>query len=231
MPFFIGDISMSCCNKIQGHAEHTIPEEVYSHLPYAVFSVTFSLIALSIFSFLAVSKNSADVNCAFDQLFHSFHFMHIVFASSGSLLTFFRFSDNLPKGLFIGGLTSMIFCALSDILMPYVGGTLLGVDMHLHLCFIYELQNVLPFLIVGLFTGVIMRRHQLEVRGVISLWSHFTHIFISSLASSFYLVAHGFSDWAPQIGPVFLVLLISVLIPCSLSDVVIPMFFAKAGKK
>jgi hypothetical protein len=223
---------MSCCNsKVQGHTDHTITDEVFSHLPYAVFSVTFSLIALSIFSFMSIDKSPQLINMAFDRLFHSFHFMHIVFAASGSLLTFFRFSDNLFKGLIVGAITSSFFCMLSDIFIPYVGGWLLGVDMHLHICFIYELANVLPFLVVGLITGVIMRNHQLEVRGVVSLWSHFTHIFISSLASSFYLVGNGFSNWSPQIGSVFVVLLVAVLIPCSLSDVVIPMFFAKSGKK
>ena len=222
---------MSCCNNVKGHAEHTILDEVMSHLPYAVFSVTFSLIALSVFSFVSIDKSSELVNIAFNQLFHSFHFMHIVFAASGSLLTFFRFSDNVFKGLFVGAITSSFFCMLSDIFIPYVGGLILGVDMHLHICFIYELANVLPFLVIGLITGLIMRKHQLEIRGVMSLWSHFTHIFISSLASSFYLVGNGFANWSPQIGPVFLVLLVAVLIPCSLSDIVIPMFFAKSGKK
>lgn len=222
---------MSCCNKTQGHADHTISDEVFSHLPYAVFSVTLSLIILSCFGFISIGKSAQLVDSAFDRLFHSFHFMHIVFAASGSLLTFYRFSDNLLKGLVVGGITSSLFCMLSDIFIPYVGGLLLGVDMHLHICFIYELANVLPFLVVGLATGVIMRNHQLEVRGVVSLWSHFTHILISSLASSFYLVGNGFADWSPKIGSVFLVLLIAVLIPCSLSDVVIPMFFAKSGNK
>lgn len=221
---------MSCC-KEQGHAQHSIYDEVISHLPYAVFSVTFSLIALSCFSFMAIDKNVKLVHFAFDRLFHSFHFMHIIFAASGSLLTFFRFSNNVFKGVVVGAITSSIFCMLSDIFIPYIGGVMLGVDMDLHICFIYELANVLPFLIVGLFTGVIMRHHELEVRGVVSLWSHFTHIFISSLASSFYLVSNGFANWSPQIGPVFLVLLVAVLIPCSLSDVIIPMFFAKSGKK
>src|SRR3990167_2925049 len=217
---------MSCCNKTQNHA-HTISDEVFSHLPYAVFSVAFSLVVLSVFSFFGTMLQPSMVYSAWDRLFHSFHFMHIIFAASGSMLTFFRFSNDLWKGIFVSGITSILFCALSDAFLPYLGGRLLGVDMHLHICFIYEIWNVLPFLVVGLGTGVFMRRHELEVRGVLSLWSHFTHIMISSLASSFYLVANGFDNWAVKIGPVFLVLIVAVLIPCSLSDVVIPMFFAK----
>ena len=64
-----------------------------------------------------------------------------------------------------------------------------------------------------------------------SLWSHSVHIFISSLASSFYFVANGFYDWADSIGAVFVVLIIAVLIPCTLSDVVVPAYFARFGNK
>lgn len=213
------------------HHKHSLYDELAVHLPYAVFSVALSLIVLSLLGFIGVGKDPNQLRCLWDQLFHNFHFVHIIFASIGTLITFFRFSTNLVRGVIVGFCSASVFCILSDIVLPYIGGVLLGVDMHLHVCFLYELHNVLPFLIVGLFTGVVMRSHQLEVRGYFSLWSHFAHIFISALASSFYLVSHGFSDWANSIGYVFLVLLLSVVIPCTLSDIVIPMTFARSGKK
>lgn len=213
------------------HHKHSTYDELACHLPYAVFSVALSLIFLSIMGFIGVGKDPASLRCLWDQLFHNFHFVHIVFASVGTLITFFRFSTNLVRGLIVGFFSASLFCILSDVVLPYIGGQLLGVHMHLHVCFIYELKNVLPFLFVGLLTGVVMRSHQLEVRGYFSLWSHFAHIFISALASSFYLVSHGFENWASQIGYVFLVLLLSVVIPCTLSDIVIPMTLAKSGKK
>jgi len=220
-------------NETHGHGNnhtHTLYGELACHLPYAVFSVAMSLVLLSLLDFMAVGKNQAELRCLWDQLFHNFHFVHIVFASIGTLITFFRFSNNILKGLIVGFFSASVFCILSDIVLPYIGGQLLGVHMNLHVCFYYELRNVLPFLFVGLVTGVIMRSHKTSDRSYFSLWSHFAHIFISSLASSFYLVSHGFNDWATQIGFVFLVLVLCVVVPCTFSDIIVPMMFARSDK-
>jgi len=218
-----------------GHMEnlehkHTMYGELACHLPYAVFSVAFSLIVLSLLTFIGIDKDVYRLRCVWDQLFHNFHFVHIVFASIGTLITFFRFSNNVLKGLIVGFFSASTFCILSDIVIPYIGGVMLGVPMKLHVCFTTELHNILPFLLVGLFTGVVMRSHTAQDKSYFSLWSHFTHIFVSSLASSFYMVSHGFYDWESQIGYVFLVLILAVVIPCTLSDVVVPLFFANSGK-
>jgi hypothetical protein len=157
--------------------------------------------------------------------------MHIIFAATGVLITYFRFSKNLLRGLFIGISTATVFCTLSDSVLPYLGGKMLGVNMKFHLCFISELQNVIPFLAVGLINGIILSRHHSVRQSFYSVSSHFVHIFISSLASSFYLVANGFSDWYKYMGFVFVFLIIAVVVPCTLADVVVPMSFAKADKK
>lgn len=213
--------------------DHTLAGEIQHHLPYAIFSVAFGLSILSFltyFSTIAGTKDSL-VCQGSDALFHSFHFMHIVFAATGTLITFFRFSKNLFKGLVVGCLSSTVFCTLSDSILPYLGGTMMGVKMDLHLCFLTELHNVLPFLIVGLCNGVIMSRHHATVQTRYSIFSHFIHILISSFASMFYLVAHGCTDWYINIGVVFLFLVVAVVVPCTLSDVVVPMAFARTDKK
>lgn len=213
------------------HHHGSLSEELACHLPYAVFSIAATLSILSFLGFIGVGKDQAKLICLWDQLFHNFHFMHIVFASIGTLTTYFRFSKNIFKGVIVGFFSAAIFCILSDIAMPYIGGTILGANMHWHVCFYYELKNVLPFLFIGLVTGIVMRNHKPETKGHFSLWSHFAHIFISALASSFYLVSHGFYDWAPRIGFVFMTLIIAVVIPCTLSDIVVPMLFARSDKK
>lgn len=164
-------------------------------------------------------------------LFHSFHFMHIVFAATGTVITFLRFSNSVVKAFSIGALSTMIFCTMSDVVLPYIGGMILGVSMHFHLCFLTELPNVLPFLIVGLLNGYFMSQHGSARQGMYSIFSHFVHILISSFASIFYLVSNGFTEWYLQIGPVFAFLVVAVVVPCTMSDVVVPMTFARAGKK
>lgn len=211
--------------------EHTVVGEIVCHFPYAVVSVAFSLIILSFVSSVNLGIGEDVSRSAAHMLFHSFHFMHIVFAASGSILTFFRFSRNVTQGIIVGALSTITFCTLSDSVLPYFGGRLLGVTMNWHLCFAGELKNVLPFLFIGLLNGFVLSRHHSSAQTRYSLTSHFTHIFISSLASSFYLIANGFTQWDKQIGLVFLFLIVAIVVPCTLSDVVVPMFFACTTKK
>jgi len=211
---------------------HGMMDELIHHIPYAVFSVALCLILLSFFACSNLQTANAALACKQSNLlFHSFHFMHIVFAATGTLITFFRFSNNWVRGLLVGIISPAVFCTLSDSILPYLGGRMLGVEMKWHLCFVTELHNVVPFLIAGIINGLVMSRHHISRQGFYSVFSHFFHILISALASSFYLVSHGYLTWYKQIGPVFLYLVFAVVIPCTLADVVVPMALAQWGKK
>ena len=214
-----------------GNLEHTIVDEMICHLPYAIYSVAFSLIILSVYSVISMTWDPAIIKKGSKALFHSFHFMHIVFAATGTVITFCRFSKNYFRALIVGIISPTFFCILSDAVLPYIGGTLLGVNMHFHACFLKEPQRVIPFLIVGIINGFVMSRHHESKQGGYSLSSHATHIFISSLASTFYLISHGFTNWYASIGNVFVLLIIAVVVPCTLADVVVPMTMARLGKK
>ena len=211
--------------------EHSITGELLCHLPYAIFSVSLGLAVLSFLSFISLGMQPEQARSGANMLFHAFHFMHIVFAVTGALITFLRFSKNTLMGLFVAGVVGSAFCILSDAVMPYVAGRMLGVAMEFHICFVSELHNVLPFLVVGLINGLALSRHDHERQGLYSITSHFVHILVSSFASMFYLVGHGYGNWQSEMGLVFLFLIIAVLIPCTLADIVIPMSFAKIGSK
>lgn len=212
--------------------EHNLKSELLHHLPYAIFSVAFSLIILSFVTLVFSSMPEVVVAVrGASILFHSFHFMHIVFAATGAIITYQRFSNSMINGIFLGIWSPALFCTLSDSILPYIGGKMLGVDMCFHLCFWSELANVLPFLFVGIINGFVLSKHNQESQKVYSIFSHFIHIFVSSLASTFYLVSHGFMDWYKDIGFVFLFMIFAVVIPCTLSDVVVPMAYARFTKK
>jgi len=206
---------------------HLVVDELICHFPLSVFSVAMSLIVLTLLDFFT-SCSQVNLQPAWFQMFHSFHFVHIVFAAAGSMITFAKFSKDWLKGLVVSFFSASIFCILSDILMPYIGATMFGIKMRLHICFLNEWHNIVPFLLVGLLTGwLISAHHKNDSNHSVGLWSHFTHIFVSSLASAFYMVSNGFADWANHIGLVFMLLIFAVVIPCTLSDVVIPILFAK----
>lgn len=218
----------------QGHDhsqphEHSLYGELICHFPYAVFSVAFSLLFLSLLTFFTPDMQAA--RKGFHVLFHAFHYMHIVFAATGTLIMFLRYSKNMLMALLVGIISPIIFCTLSDVILPYVAGQLLGVDMHLHLCFVSEWRNIVPFLIGGIINGFVMSMHHQGKQGLYSLFSHVAHITVSALASTFYLVSQRLFDWYAHFGMIFILLIIAVVVPCTLSDVVVPMSFANWGRK
>lgn len=213
-----------------GHHEHgccgengSIIDELAYHFPYAIYAVA---LTIALCSFFILGSNEVS-HRNLDLLFHSFHFMHIVFAATGTLITYFRFSRNMVGALIVGLIVPSIFCILSDVVMPYYGGQMLGLEMDWHICFQSEWHNVLPFLFMGMLNGFVLSRHDVAHQEMYSVVSHFTHILVSSLASAFYLIAHGFDTWYLNIGSFFLFLIIVVVVPCTLGDVVVPMFFAR----
>jgi hypothetical protein len=217
-------------NEGQGVLEHhhTVREEIMCHLPYAIFSVALSMMCLSLLSFISFGPGQAAVSY---RLFHNFHFLHILFAATGTMLTFRRFSTSIVMALVVGILVPTVFCTISDAFLPYLGGLMLNLDMHFHWCFLSHLSAVLPFLLVGMLNGWVMSSHTNNLKLFYSFGFHFFHIFVSSMAAILYLVSFGFSQWWEQMGVVFLFIIFAVLIPCTLSDIVIPMMFARKTKR
>ncbi len=238
-------ITAGCANS-HNHENQTMWQSFYHellhHFPYATLSVALALMLLTLitvccnFDAHAVASACTHDSCGghssgLDILFHSFHFIHILFATSGTIVTFRRYSDKMFAGLLVGTLSSMVFCTLSDVLLPYVAGRLLGIDMDLHICFATELSNILPFLCVGLFNGWVMTQLPEFRTQENSLFLHFLHTFISAMASIFYAVGHGLSDFYSYLGMFYLLMVVAVIIPCTLSDVIAPIFFAKFVSK
>lgn len=217
---------------------HTIFEEIMCHLPYAIFSVALAMMFLS---FITGDTTMAAHVCSHGhghthhhnhdllpyRLFHNFHYLHLLFAGTGTVLTFRRYSKSLVKCIAVGFFVPAVFCTLSDAILPFLGGRLLDLEMQFHWCFINHLSTVLPFLLVGIFNGWVMSNHQSSRQLFYSAGFHFIHIFISALASVLYLVSFGFTHWWSQMGFVFMYMILAVLIPCTLADIVVPMLFAK----
>jgi len=210
----------------------TVLGELIAHLPYAIFSVALSMVLLGFTSYFSVlQKDGISLSNGSSILFHIFHFLHLVFAATGALLSYYRFSAGIIKPIFVTTVATIFFCMLSDTVLPYIGGRFLGIHMHFHICFIDEFWRVIPFLAVGILNGFIISHYHKALQSSYMFFSHFTHILVSSLASAFFFVSHGFSNWYEYSGLVFLFLIVAVVVPCSLSDVVVPMVVARADKK
>lgn len=203
-------------------------EELVCHAPYAILSVTMCFVVLGFLDFLSPSMlMHPDKTQKLDTLFHSFHFLHIVFSTTGAVVTFLRFSKRMFFGVIVSALSAAFFCFASDVLLPCVAGKLLGVDVRLHVCFYSELHNVLPFLLGGILNGLAISRWRQLGPNYYSFWTHFMHVFASASASLFYLLAGGLTDWTHCMGILFIFLVIIVVLPCTMSDLVIPMLIAR----
>ncbi len=207
---------------------HSVLSEIFCHLPYAIFSVALSMVFMSLLAFLPTGEQQYGEACY--RLFHNFHFLHILFAATGTMLTFRRYSKNLILGIVVGFLVPLLFCTFSDAVLPYLGGRMLQLDMHFHWCLFSHLDIVLPFLLVGMLNGWVMSMHGKTLQMFYSVGFHVMHIFISAMASLVYLVSFGLSDWYSYMGIIFLFKIVAVLIPCTLSDIVVPMLFARLNK-
>jgi len=219
------------------HEEHeySLSSELACHLPYATFSVAISFILLSLLNFVSLGFSASErtILGGYHVLFHAFHYLHIVFATTGTLVAFSRYSKNLFRGVMVAMVFPAIFCTLSDVALPAVAGELLGLHMGIHICFfsLPDLMNVLPFMLMGLVTGFAIARHHKPSLGFVSLGSHFVHILISSLAAIFYVVSYGMEAWNAFMGMLFILLIVAVVVPCTISDVIIPMYFARCKRK
>ena len=90
---------------------------------------------------------------------------------------------------------------------------------------------MLPFLLVGVLNGWTMSSHPTSTRLFYSTTFHFVHIFVSSMAAMLYLISFGFYEWWDRMGFVFIFLIVAVLVPCTMSDIVVPMLFARMKPK
>jgi hypothetical protein len=130
----------------------------------------------------------------------------------------------------IGYMGSIGIATLSDALMPFWGGTILGVDMHFHLPFIEP--GKMPY--VGVPVWILI--NSAAVIGIIvgALWArtrlpHALHLLLSTWASLFGFTAFAASgtNWVPRLPFVFVFLFLAVWVPCCTSDIVYPLLWTK----
>ncbi|MFH0898492.1 MAG: hypothetical protein V1855_02860, partial [bacterium] len=118
----------NCHDTMHNHSHPTLINEILCHLPYAIFSVALALIVLSFLSYvegvqtLSALTHTHSHDSAPYRLFHSFHFLHLLFAGTGTVLTFRRYSKNILVGILVGLFVPAVFCTLSDAVLPFLGG-------------------------------------------------------------------------------------------------------------
>ena len=201
-----------------------VREELGAHLPYTIFSSAFGLIVMGILSFIAFFFDEIRFPEASAGLFHIFHPVHALLSATATTAMFWRHEKKLFKTVLVGLFGSVVICGVSDAFIPFIAGRLLSVDMELHICLFEHPGFLLPLAGAGVFTGIIAPAVIKES----TVFSHATHVFVSSMASILDLLSLRLTGWMGQLGMVFLFTVLAVLIPCCISDIVFPLLFCEA---
>ncbi len=189
-------------------------------LPFSILGVAVALLLMGIFTFLAILMRAEDfLPEACSELFHVSFVSHILLATITTTAILRNHEGTLLKTILIGFLGGLSICVLSDIIFPFIGGKVLGMEMEMHICLIEHPSLILPFALVGVFAGFFVS----GAREKSIQFSHPAHVLVSSLACLSYLIAFGVQDWIHLLGGVFIVTVSSVIVPCCLSDLVLPL--------
>jgi hypothetical protein len=228
----------------------TVLHELKHHLPFTVFSAVGAMVIIAFLTIVMSattttqpqshsasesSKNSVSNNSVtheheqlenesthyFYDLFHVFHPFHILFSAAATTAMFWRFDRKLLKAISIGLLGALAICAASDIYLPFIGGSIVGATISLHVCIVEHILLVVPFALIGVVIGLISCETFIGRRSTI--FSHTAHVFISTMATILYLVAFGFTNWMSELFTVFIIIVAAVFIPCCISDIVFPL--------
>jgi len=198
-----------------------ITSELGHHLPFSVFGVIAAMVIMGVLTFIAnVVGSEQALSAASKEIFHIFHPFHVLFSAVATTSMFWKHDNrNLFKAILIGLVGSVAVCGISDIFFPFIGGSLMGYKMHMHICFIEEPFLVLPFATAGVLIGLLVANRMKKS----TEYSHSIHIFLSSSASLLYLISFGLVNWTDAVAGVFFVTVFAVVLPCCLSDIIFPL--------
>ncbi len=197
--------------------------ELKSHLPFSVLSSALGIMLVGILTILLPLKQPILVN---ERLFHIFHPLHLLASAMATTAMYWKYRNSVMTAILIGLSGATIICSISDILLPFLGSKMLGLDIEFHLCLKEHPLILIPFLAIGIVAGFYVAQ-RIERP---TIYSHTFHVILSTMASIFYLISFGIIDWIGRIALVFVVVTVAVVIPCCLSDIVFPLIFVKKQK-
>jgi len=200
-----------------------IAGELKEHAPFTALGAVSGIAIMVIIVFANVPSQVSQA------VFHTLHPLHVVLSALTTTAMYRKYGNSkIWAAILIGYFGSIGIATISDAIIPYLGGALLGVEMEFHLPFI-ETEKM-PF--VGIEAWKLVNSAALA--GIIigylkptTKFPHSGHVFLSTWASLFYFIAFGVAYWLPLLPFVFLFLFLAVWFPCCVSDIVFPLLFTR----
>ena len=201
-----------------------IGHELKEHAPFTALGALSGIILKVIIVLVNLPGHTSHA------VFHTLHPLHVIFSALTTTAMYRKYSTRrLWAAILIGYCGSIGIATLSDAVIPYLGGTLLGIDIEFHIPFIetekLHLIGVQTWIVInsaallGIIIGYLIPSTKLP---------HSGHVFLSTWASLFYFTAFGITEWiSPRLALVFVFLFLAVWLPCCISDVIFPLLFVR----
>ena len=197
--------------------------QLAEHAPFTAVGAVAGIIVMVIIYFFNVPR---DISSA---LFYTLHPLHIVLSALATTAIYRQHKrGKLWVTILIGYTGSIGIATLSDIIIPYLGGSALNIPMEFHLPFIETTK--IPF--IGIEKWIIVNSAAF-IGIAIAYWKpvtrlpHMGHVLLSTWASLFSFTAFGMANWIPLLPFIFLFLFLSVWLPCCISDIVYPLLWIR----
>ena len=195
--------------------------ELAEHAPFTALGAVAGIIVMVIIHFAQAPREISHA------LFYTLHPLHIVLSALTTAAMYrLHTRGKLWVTIIIGYTGSIGIATLSDIVIPYLGGSALNIPMEFHLPFVET--GKMPF--IGVQKWIIV--NAAAVIGIaIAFWKpttrfpHMGHVLLSTWASLFSFTAFGIADWMPLLPFLFLFLFLSVWLPCCISDIIYPLLW------
>lgn len=203
-----------------------IGHELGGHAPFTALGAVTGIIVMLIIYFANTPQQISEA------LFYTLHPLHVVLSALVTASMYRRYGKGKLWVIILVGYTGSVGIAtLSDIIIPYLGGSTLNIPMEFHLPFI-ETEKM-PY--IGVAKWIVI--NAAAVIGIaIALWKpttkfpHMGHVLLSTWASLFSFTAFGVADWLPLLPFIFVFLFLSVWLPCCISDIAYPLLWTRKAQ-
>ncbi len=198
-----------------------VTRELIKHVPFTAMGTVTGIAIMAIIGLVNAPREISNA------LFYTLHPLHIVFSAIATTAMYKLYGKgNLLLLIIIGYTGSIGIATLSDVVIPYLGGSLLNIPMEFHLPFIET--DKMPFLGIEkwkIVNGAAVLGIAIAYWKPITKFPHMGHVLLSTWASLFSFTAFGIADWIPLLPFILVFLFLAVWLPCCLSDIIYPLLW------
>ncbi|MBT4376603.1 hypothetical protein HOD29_04480 [archaeon] len=185
--------------------------ELKHHAPFTLVATLIGVGIALLLTYLIAKPFEAEI-------FEILHPLHVIASAIVSAGIFYKYKPKIIPALLVGLISSIFIGSLSDVIFPFLGGAIFSMKPLFHLPLIEFPILIILSALIGSAIGILFKTTKLP---------HFFHVGLSIFASFFYLLAfsQNFSIIYALLS--ILIIFIAVLIPCCISDILLPFFFLK----